>query len=205
MKQFLIFAITMAVTIWYLVTPDHLEKAFGQEKLLNYEAMLTVGSEKIRITPDEPVPPRTGKVLLIVPPTIKSSRFMGSSTRLKFEWRMNGKQIDPPRFHPAMYDLDDALRADSPEEVATVIFCEKANAKIIEETEHVVTEHYEMWWEWDMGRRKHVDLKVYDLSTRRFLGAYRLIGPPPADAKPGSQECGPEPDLAAFVAKMPLQ
>ena len=203
MKKLLVFVLIIAGAGWYYMFSAGLSRAFAAETLREYEVTLTEGSDRVSLT--ETIPRRTGKVLLVIPATIRCGNFLGASTLMKYEWRSSGTEVDPPRLHDAMYDLDSSIRANTPEEVATVIFCERSNSKVIHKSDSFKSGSYEMWWEWEGGRRRMIDLKVYDLRSKQFLGAYRLVGPVPTKRQAREEEFGDPPDVAAFVATMPVR
>ncbi len=104
-----------------------------------------------------------------------------------------------------MFSLDSSLRALDPSEVSTVIFCDRQNEQQIRKSaEFDFGPDTIAWFEWKTGARQFTVLTVYDFDSRRFLGAHLLAGPHPP---PGAREweSGGEPDVGAFVAKMPLE
>ena len=74
-------------------------------------------------------PYRTGKVLLIVPEMWKEVRMGGatiSAAEVNAQSRGRiGEQLSPPEVDSEQFDLDDDVRADTVDDVATMIFCEK--------------------------------------------------------------------------------
>ncbi len=180
--------------------PDYrIANAFTADDLRGFEDKLTDGYPP-RVS--DALPTRSGKVVLVVSSKRKpGGRFVIPSTSVRRAVRKKTKEVEPPRLHDAMYDLDASIRASSPEEVSTVIFCEDFSQRNQEHT-RTEDEHYEYHMTIDKGRINAVTIYVYDLASGQVLGAYLVKGPP-AKLK-GSGYDRPDPvNLAKFISDMP--
>ena len=203
MKKMLIVAVVIAVPLYVFLYPSYrLRKAFAEEQLRRFEVELTEGSH--RLMASDTVPPRTGKVVVMLPTSCRRSGFVQPSTKLSPLDRQASREVDPPRLHSVMYELDASLRASGPDDAETVIFCERQARAVIGRTKGVETEGGSMWLEWDCGKRRVIVAKVYDVKSRRFLGCYEVQGPAPEKKGGKYEDYGPEPDMVAFIEAMPL-
>jgi hypothetical protein len=100
---------------------------FPEQALSDLEAKL------LRISPLAPgdsLPPRTGKVLVIIPSTW---RRVGEHNRLyrsciSAESCGQMERIEPPTLFEGMLELPSEIRAATPAEAATIVFCEPLGA-----------------------------------------------------------------------------
>lgn len=194
-----IVVVAVGVPCLWLYPDYKIANAFTADDLRGYEDKLTDGSPP-RVS--DALPPRSGKVVLMVSSKRKpGGKFVIHSTAVTREVRKKTKEVEPPRLHDAMYDLDASIRASSPEEVGTVIFCEDYSQK----DEHLTRwedEHSEYYMTIETGRRNMVTIYVYDLASGQVLGAYIVKGPP-AKVKGGGYDRPDPVDLVKFISDMP--
>ena len=194
-----ILVVAVGVPCLFLYPHYKIANAFTADDLRGYEDKLTDGSMP-RVS--DALPTRRGKVLLMVASKRKpGGKWVIPSTAVKRELRKKTKEVEPPRLHDAMYDLDASIRASSPEEVSTVIFCEDFSQKN-QHHSRWEDEHFEYYQTYEKGRINMVKIYVYDLASGRVLGAHIVRGPPVV--LKGSGYDSPDPvDLVKFISDMP--
>jgi hypothetical protein len=179
---------------WY--TAHAYAASFTDQALSDLEAKL------LRISPLPPgddLPPRTGKVLVIVPSTW---RRVGEHNRLyrsciSPESCGQMERIEPPQLFDGMLALPPEIRAGSPTEAATIVFCEPLGAVA---GQYVSTNGGGS----TTAMVQEATLRAYDRSGRP-LGACVLEGGRlKMVIHSASEAMTPAPDVVTVVKRMPL-
>lgn len=195
----LILLLPVAVLGLWLYSGYKMRSAFAADKLRPFEELFK--EHMSRMKPDATVPPRKGKVLVMVPSKWHTGRNIVPRTKILPQYWSSYKEIDPPRLHDSMFDLDSSIRASDPGEVETVILCQDFAEQMTEKSDTWEDEHFVYWIEYWKGRRRCVLLSVLDVATKRLVGNYVVAGPPPETG--GPKDLGGPPDLAEFIETMP--
>ncbi len=151
------------------------------------------------------IPPRTGKVILIVPALAHVAR----KTDYVTNWECPGFDLRPgetfpPRIHPAWYELDSSIRASTPDEVDTVVVCEQ-DTDVVGYYAAAPKYGREVLMT-DYGHVRKCRLKVFDRASGEFLGIHVVKGAMPRETVgPGERQYGERPDVAGVIEKMPLR
>jgi hypothetical protein len=178
-----------------------LSRAFAEERLREFEQLHRAGNKRSR-----GLPSRTDKVLAIRPST--HSVYFGSIATTRF-WTQIGpkdkgrvnREVDPPQIDASWYDLSASVRADSPEEVSTVIFCE-SKSTTVGTYGRAPTPAGGICAAYQMGYA----LKIYDRKSGRFLGQHEISGEaPPEETTALGQHSGGIPEIADFLENLPLR
>lgn len=192
----------VAGALYYRPITDALAaRSFPVETLRELEQLV---SEFPRDPNTGRIPPRTGRVLVIRP----SVQFVYSgslgdprswTTIRPAERRAIGKEIDPPAVHPAWFELDSSLRAGSPEEIDTVVFCDMQSIRVgtyvpVDGPGSAMA-----------ANRRDAVLTAYDRRTRKFLGSYVIFGAaPPNETTLLGKHTGAAPNIAGVLQLMEL-
>ncbi len=153
---------------------------------------------------EEP-PPRTGKVILIVPALAKAGKFTDYATDWQFPgYDLSGCEIDPPSIHPDWFELDPSIRARTLDEVDTIVFCELDTAIVGYYADGPKYQHEVLIDSYAHVRKCR--MKVFDRATGEFLGIHVVEGGMPKEAiGSGEAQHGEAPDVAGVVGEMPLR
>lgn len=196
-----VLLLAIAVPAIWLYPRYRIANAFPADELRRYEDTLTDGNKP---RPGDALPRRRGRVVLMVASKRRpGGRFVVSSLGITPEIRKRTEEVEPPRLHDAMFDLDSSVRAHSPEEVGTVIFCEDYTTKVVDH-KRWEDENYEYHMSFEKGRRNGVFIFVYDLASGQLLGAYDVEGPRPRLEAGGYGRPDPV-DLAGTIENLPFE
>jgi hypothetical protein len=202
MKALLQLASLLAIALlaFFFVARPAGAGAFPESLIREYESLLRERRPAAVSTSD--VPSRSGKIVLIRPSSWNVYR-LGTMLATQIDPGMEAKkdrEIDPPRIDDSWYRLDPSLRASSPAEVETVIFCDYRKIPVREY--RGIGDFYGP----DASTKKTVTLVVFDWKTRRFMGEC-LLGEDPeklSEATAGRYSGDPG-EIASIVSKMPLE
>ncbi len=151
------------------------------------------------------VPCRTGKVIVLYPSI--NAVYFGAGTEV-MPWTdltpnlrsRIAREIDPPRIHEAFFDLDPSIRAASPDEVDTVVFCTWCAPRV--GTYSSTDPDEKLTFD---AKRMDAILKAYDRKSGDYLGSCRVLGEaPPEETTVLGQQTGNPADVAGAIAGMPL-
>ncbi|MHC4514084.1 MAG: hypothetical protein ACYTGW_12210 [Planctomycetota bacterium] len=104
----------------------------------------------------------------------------------------------PAKLHESFFEIDDDLRAASPEDVRTLVYAKT----------HYLTKEYEAEKVAGVRRilnQKVVQLNIYDLEQRVCVGTWVLAGEPPPNSFQGDNQprLAPPPSAAEFLDALP--
>ena len=193
------------VSFWSPLRSLVLAREFPAGVLKKYEDLFD--GEGLEEPGNDP-PPRTGKVILVKPST--HSVYAGGAGVDTLSWTQIepsrrpkiARQIDPPSIHDSWYNLDASLRASTPEEVDTVVFCEPRSAKV---GFYVKKDKPNEFTPNGAYRREYV-LKAYDRRSGDYLGSCGVKGEaPPMETTAWGPHAGEAPSLEEAVGHMPLR
>jgi hypothetical protein len=155
------------------------------------------------------VPYRTGKVV-VVKPSVHAVYATGGVAAETLFWTQIApahrprisRELDPPALDESWYLLDPSLRATSPDEVDTLIFCETRKLK---EGVYVSKDPSQPG---PVANAYRFDkyLKVYDWRNRRFLGSYLVAGTPaPEETTILGRHAGEAPEVHTLIERLELR
>lgn len=178
-----------------------LGRAFAETGVRQYEqALLGVSTASPAVRGKQPY--RTGKVLLIRPSVWQVYREgnMFSTQIPPVLQPKKEKESDPPCIDENWYYLDASIRASSPEEVDTVIFCQYESITV---GTYVAVDGSGGRFD---AKQRNATLKVYDYRNKKYIGQYIIEGDGPRrETTTLGSHSGDLPDIAAWVSQMPLR
>jgi hypothetical protein len=151
------------------------------------------------------IPPRTGKVILIVP----AMAHVRKRTDYVTNWECPGFDLRPgetfpPRIHPAWYEVSSSIRASTPDEVDTVVVCEQ-DTDVVGYYAAAPKYGREILMT-DYAHVRKCRLKVFDRASGEFLGIHLVKGAVPKETvAPGERQYGERPDVAGVIERMLLR
>jgi hypothetical protein len=143
------------------------------------------------------VPYRTGKVLIVNPPV----------TGADVGGRRADIDIQAAKIDRDWVRLPSAVRAATPDEVATVIVCRRRVGPVGVYAPKNATQEEIAKIAWggssrDQGHQYSAELTVFDVKSRLRVGSYAILGPAPPAERSGREDGEPA-DVAEFVRRMP--
>jgi len=169
--------------------------SFPEATLRDYEKLFA--GEGMSLNPTW-VPHRTGKVV-VVRPSVHAVYATGGFAAQTLFWTQIApehrprisRELEGPTLDESWYQLDPSVRATSPDEVDTLIFCETRKLKEGVDVSEASPDSAPA----ASGFRYDKLLKVYDLRNGRFLGSHVVAG------RPG----GAAPEVHPAIEKLELR
>ena len=164
--------------------------SFPEDALRTWEELATTEHEPL-VEPEGQLY-RTGKVVVAEFSKRKvlgvGAYVMSGGDVLDANTRGKSREVEPPRAHAVMDEIDQSIRANDPDEVATVIFCDQKDVKI---------PRLMIFWSNGGTTTKPgytgpvTYLRLYDVKSGRYIGL--------ASMKSGSDA------VVSFVDSLPLR
>lgn len=204
--RIILLAIVLVATAFFFGDPLRklwMSQAFAEAELASFQRLADAYDD---VTPDSTIPPRTGKVLLVIPETWSIYR-EGPRYITRIPDEIASKKVErvgTVRLDDDWYRLDSSVRAASPDEVDTVVICEYGTVTV----GHYVSEGSPNGrpTAGSAAKRRKVLLRVYDRHSGELLGCHEVLGPANKQRIDAwESKMAAKPDLVRFVEQMPLR